>query len=40
MNPVSSHAVETLFRLIDAGGKLKQREETLFTARLIMRASA
>ena len=37
---VSSHAVETLFRLIDAGGKLKRREETLFAARLIMRASA
>ena len=37
---VSSHAVDTLFRLIDAGGKLDEREETLFAARLIMRGSA
>lgn len=37
---VSSHAVETLFRLIEAGGKLDKREETLFAARLIMRGSA
>jgi len=37
---VSEHAVETLFRLIDAGGRLDSREETLFAARLIMRGSA
>jgi hypothetical protein len=37
---VSDHAVETLFRLIDAGGRPDKREETQFAARLIMRASA
>jgi len=37
---VSGHAVETLFRLIEAGGRLENREETLFAARLIMRGSA
>ena len=37
---VSDHAVETLFQLIEAGGQLQDREETLFAARLIMRGSA
>ncbi len=37
---VSEKAVHALFRLIDAGGKLDSREETLFAARLIMRSSA
>lgn len=37
---VSSHAVETLFRLIESGGRFETREETLFSARLIMRDSA
>jgi DNA-binding LacI/PurR family transcriptional regulator len=37
---VSDHAVETLFQLIEAGGQLENREETLFAARLIMRGSA
>jgi len=37
---VADHAVETLFRLIDSGGRLESREETLFAARLIMRGSA
>ncbi len=37
---VSSHAVETLFRLIESGGRLDKREEKLFAARLIMRGSA
>ena len=37
---VSSHAVETLFQLIEAGGKLDKREEKVFAARLIMRGSA
>ena len=37
---VADHSVETLFRLIEAGGRLETREETQFTARLIMRASA
>jgi hypothetical protein len=37
---VADHAVETLFQLIEAGGKLEKREETLFAARLIMRGSA
>ncbi len=37
---VSEHAVETLFRLIDRGGRFKEREETLFPAGLIIRNSA
>ena len=37
---VSEHALETLFRLIESGGKFDEREETLFPARLIMRDSA
>ena len=37
---VSEHAVETLFRLIDSGGRFAAREETVFPARLIMRNSA
>ena len=37
---VSDHAVETLFQLIEAGGKLDRREETLFAARPIMPGSA
>ena len=37
---VSEHAVETLFRLIDSGGRFEQREEILFPAKLIMRESA
>ncbi|MEM8655498.1 MAG: LacI family DNA-binding transcriptional regulator [Pseudomonadota bacterium] len=37
---VSGHSVETLFRLIESGGRFKSREETLFSAHLIMRDSA
>ena len=37
---VSEHAVETLFRLIDSGGRFDKREEVLFPAKLIMRESA
>lgn len=37
---VSDHAVETLFRLIESGGRFATREETLFPTRLIMRNSA
>ncbi|MEL6463764.1 MAG: LacI family DNA-binding transcriptional regulator [Pseudomonadota bacterium] len=37
---VSGHSVETLFRLIESGGRFEAREETLFSAHLIMRASA
>lgn len=37
---VSEHAVETLFRLIESGGRFKQREEKLFPAQLILRDSA
>ena len=37
---VSEHAVETLFRLIDSGGRFDQREEKLFPAKLVMRESA
>jgi DNA-binding LacI/PurR family transcriptional regulator len=37
---VSDHAVETLFRLIESGGRFTDREETVFPARLIMRDSA
>ena len=37
---VSRKSVETLLRLIEAGGRLNNREETLFSARLVMRNSA
>ena len=37
---VSEYAVETLFRLIDSGGRFEYREEQLFPAKLIMRESA
>lgn len=39
-NALSEHAVETLFRLIESGGRFKHREEKLFPAHLIMRESA
>ena len=37
---VSDHSVETLFRLIESGGRFENRTESLFPARLIMRESA
>ena len=37
---VSECAVETLFNLIESGGRLDTRQETVFPARLIMRESA
>ena len=37
---VSDRSVETLFQLIESGGHLPERQETLFAARLIMRDSA
>ncbi|MEM6696193.1 MAG: LacI family DNA-binding transcriptional regulator [Pseudomonadota bacterium] len=37
---VSDHALETLFRLIESGGRFARRSETLFAARLIRRDSA
>lgn len=37
---VSDSAVESLFRLIESGGHFKERTETLYAARLIMRDSA
>ncbi|TCO70342.1 LacI family DNA-binding transcriptional regulator [Rhodovulum euryhalinum] len=37
---IAGHSVETLFRLIEAGGKAKARETTLFEGRLVMRLSA
>lgn len=37
---VSVTAVETLFRLIESGGRFEERTETLFTSHLIMRESA
>ena len=37
---VSEHAVETLFQLIENGGRFSQRKEKLFPAHLIMRDSA
>ncbi|SLN36232.1 HTH-type transcriptional repressor CytR [Pseudoruegeria aquimaris] len=37
---VSNRSVETLFELIEAGGKFGTRNETLYPARLILRASA
>lgn len=37
---VSEHSVQSLFRLIESGGHFAKRTESLFPARLIMRASA
>ncbi len=37
---ISNKSVEVLFNLIEADGRLGQREETLFDGRLVMRASA
>ncbi len=37
---VSETSVDTLFQVIEAGGSLETREETLFPARLVMRDSA
>ena len=37
---VSERSVETLFKLIEGGGHLKERTDTLFPARLILRESA
>jgi len=37
---VSDHAVETLFQLVESGGRFDSRRETLFPARLVMRDSA
>ena len=37
---VSDEAVATLFQLIENGGKLNERKETLFPTRLVMRNSA
>ncbi len=37
---VSEHAVQTLFQLIESGGRFDSRSETIFPARLIMRESA
>nr|WP_254899058.1 LacI family DNA-binding transcriptional regulator [Thalassococcus arenae] len=37
---VSNRSVETLFELVESGGKFRSRTETLFPARLILRASA
>lgn len=37
---VSNRSVETLFRLIEEGGVFPKRTETLFPARLVLRASA
>ncbi len=37
---VSRHSVETLFELIESGGRFAKRIETLFPASLVLRASA
>ena len=37
---VSNTSVETLFRLIEAGGRFASRHEQMFSARLILRSSA
>lgn len=37
---ISDQSVEKLFRLIDQGGNLSDRSETLFEGKLVMRASA
>ncbi|WP_170452690.1 LacI family DNA-binding transcriptional regulator [Ruegeria arenilitoris] len=39
-NAVSNRSVETLTQLVESGGQLKARTETLFPARLILRSSA
>lgn len=37
---VSGRSVETLFELIESGGRFQRRDETLFPAHLVVRASA
>ena len=37
---VSDFSVETLFKLIEEGGRSNTPEETLFPAKLVLRASA
>jgi DNA-binding LacI/PurR family transcriptional regulator len=37
---VANRSVETLFELIEGGGRFEKRTETLFPARLVLRASA
>lgn len=37
---VTNRSVETLFELIESGGRFERRTETLFPARLVLRASA
>lgn len=37
---IAQHSVETLLKLIEAGGRFRAREERLFDGRLVMRASA
>ncbi len=37
---ISNRSVEVLFNLIEAGGDLRTREETLFEGKLVMRSSA
>jgi DNA-binding LacI/PurR family transcriptional regulator len=37
---VSNRSVETLFELIESGGKFRARQETLFPSRLVLRDSA
>ncbi|WP_343116156.1 LacI family DNA-binding transcriptional regulator [Ostreiculturibacter nitratireducens] len=37
---IAERSVETLFRLIESGGKAEKRETTLFDGKLVMRASA
>jgi DNA-binding LacI/PurR family transcriptional regulator len=37
---VSGRSVDTLFQLIEAGGRFDKRTETLFAAHLVIRASA
>jgi len=37
---VSGQSVETLFKLIESGGRFERRTETLFPARLVLRMSA
>lgn len=37
---VSNHGAETLFELIEKGGRFERRTETLFPARLVLRLSA
>jgi DNA-binding LacI/PurR family transcriptional regulator len=39
-NAVASRSIETLFEMIERGGRFRKRTETLFAANLVVRASS